>query len=780
MWSYREALSLNIMCNQVNAYGSDAKDEFTVCRENGKKQGIFKTWAVPVIPFLDAGNIDILETLWPHIVRLSKKISFQEVLVSLTKMSEPKIGRLAHQAIATIDYWEKKCTEQPTRLAASLERARLYSWILDRRLTKLFEAEPLSDKIDIRISQIVNRLWLAFGLMNPFYNLEAVVDDPLLLGVKNVEVDELSGRLDGVAILLPAAFREAVVTSALNWNGLNWEKVYKLSEKMLANPRYKKILINLSRIAEVPPQHIIFAANVLNWVPTRVGGKKSDKFPTSDALSRLEQTVTLPNPSQNELVAVLSEMNARIRFMNWIPLFEETKNFQGLSWTYASVCDTSGQLLQTLTEHPEMWACGFAKIFPKILQPQLKNLDAFSAKGRFLLHLILVEGKLKKSCFNGLDAKWQKKMVRNVIRYNDDIDEVQKPTHIIYPSSMVGCKPFGLSLAKLVIGQKKIPSGFVITTNEVENFLRENPQIWKFIRQLDLTKEIHRKKNLTGKIERAIKLQTVPKWLEKIIIRGLNQFPKSHLWAIRSSSLDEGEARGIYETTLRVPKHKCIEAVKNCIASLYSQKAMSFRKIRNESDMPRFAVLLQPYFRAEGGIAEIKPKRNGAAELHVSVGKTAAKVTSAKPILSEWNGSKNTDMVPSNLTEIVETTKKLNDIYGPIQIEWARKDNGLFILQMEHLPAVSSPIETEKVATRSLEIKSLSHLKEIANSLNSHSEFLALILNPINLESFQKKLFEILILFGRRIAEIRLSQRISPSCHIANICRIFGIRLITP
>ena len=53
MW---ESLELTLgLVQKVNVYSDDETDEFGVIRENGKREGIFKTWAVPVIPFLELG-----------------------------------------------------------------------------------------------------------------------------------------------------------------------------------------------------------------------------------------------------------------------------------------------------------------------------------------------------------------------------------------------------------------------------------------------------------------------------------------------------------------------------------------------------------------------------------------------------------------------------------------------------------------------------------------------------------------------------------------------------
>ena len=46
--------SLLPLVKKVSFFSTDTTDEFRVTRENGSTEGIFKTWAVPVIPFLEA------------------------------------------------------------------------------------------------------------------------------------------------------------------------------------------------------------------------------------------------------------------------------------------------------------------------------------------------------------------------------------------------------------------------------------------------------------------------------------------------------------------------------------------------------------------------------------------------------------------------------------------------------------------------------------------------------------------------------------------------------
>ena len=49
----RQTAIMLSLVSKLNVFGNDETDEFTVLRENGETNGIFKTWAVPVVPFFE-------------------------------------------------------------------------------------------------------------------------------------------------------------------------------------------------------------------------------------------------------------------------------------------------------------------------------------------------------------------------------------------------------------------------------------------------------------------------------------------------------------------------------------------------------------------------------------------------------------------------------------------------------------------------------------------------------------------------------------------------------
>ena len=86
--------------------------------------------------------------------------------------------------------------------------------------------------------------------------------------------------------------------------------------------------------------------------------------------------------------------------------------------------DIKTQLLQTLDQHPEVWQEGFAAVFATVLRPQLEGLDAVSAVGRFLIQLVVKEGKLREEFFSGVDLEWHNRTVELVTQPPTELEEV--------------------------------------------------------------------------------------------------------------------------------------------------------------------------------------------------------------------------------------------------------------------------------------------------------------------------------------------------------------------
>lgn len=771
MWNQNELLTLVRLSGKIDAFGNNDTDEFAIIQD-GKRQGIFKSWSIPVIPFLDFGNIDILTKLWPDITRLTKIMNFWQALATLKEEEENGISELALSAIETLEEWRRLCLRNPVYLARSLERARLNSWILDLELTQTFNDEPLSCILAERIKQLANRLELSLLLLSPFYHLEALVGDPEWLYGSEVPAKSLpgSGKLDVIAFLLPSALRNCIVASRSDWHGLSWESILQVTQDLLSDPAYQRVILNISRIAGIPPHHVLFVANSLEWIPTRVGGKKEDPVSTREAMDQLANIVCENEPTLKDknAASVLSDINALIRFLNWVPLIEGNRNFQGLDWTYSSVCDTSNALMATLSDNPNVWRSDFRPVFEQELKQQLEHLDATSAKGRFLLQLI-GEKRLKPVFTPSSDSNWKSRVVKQAAKSFSARLDIPRT---VWPRSLVGDKLFGLLLASLVLGTDHAINGFVITSDEVESLLRAIPRIWRDILRLNREQDLNHKVEIALQIQRAIGQINIPQWLSKATNKRMNALPKVKNWAIRSSSLEEGEARGIYASYLQVPSGKVETTILDCIASFFSKGAVMFRITSQAGDLPTFAVLVQPYKQGIGGVAT-RLSQEESRRVIVNAGSSAAVVT------SNGRGVQKLNSVHPLSTEVSQIFGDLERVFGHIQIEWVKSNKIIQLLQLDLLAQTSASAVQTKPCDFTIRIRSTEEMGGLEQKLKVHQGTAAVILGPeIKLDSFQGELLSLIARFGQRIGEVRTTGRVTETSHFANICRHFGIRLL--
>lgn len=690
MWTQRQIRMLSNLFGRYNAFPSSGReDEFVTIREDGTRRGIFKEWAPPILP-------------------------------ALSNMEE--------------DGWRSKARQQPAFLEKELRRAWRNSWLIDRDLTVKFTAQPLPENLVHRVAELVGQLKLAFGLMAPFYHLEAMVDDLAWLGIEESGNQAKTGELDVAAFLLPSALQQHVVATNGSWNGLDWSEIHRLTTMALADTSQAGVLLGLAGLLGVPPAHLVFAANALQWIPARVGGKKED-VPEREAIEQLKEVIARTREAKNpNCISVLADMNARIRFFNWLPLVEGPENFAGHNWTYASVCDTSDELFRTLDAYPELWQPDFRNVYGTKLRLQVLNLDAASAKGRFLLDLIVNEGRLVTGYVNQ----------HRQYRYQRSSCLIPRATYGFNQPCLVGTKPVGLTLAAHVIGQEHVLPGLVISMNSTES-----PRYKQFADE------------------------------------ARKHWPDVKLWAVRSSSMDEGTARGVYETILRVPPTELETAIQDCVRSYYQKSAVAFRRAKGldeQNHRAEIAVLLQPYQVGRcGGVATIAADGSGR-KYNISVARTAEQATSGGETKEyEFSGGMQT---PDSLGSLVSILNRLHDVFdGAIQIEWVMDNTGrIIVLQMEFLPtaqAKDNESQGKNELMAEVVINSEEDVKEAAAVIQETNGVVRLMIgSEIDLKSFQRELFTLVVRFGGRVGEIRLTNPVSPSSHFANICRHFGIRLV--
>jgi len=144
----------------------------------------------------------------------------------------------------------------------------------------------------------------------------------------------------------------------------------------------------------------------------------------------------------------------------------------------------------------------------------------------------------------------------------------------------------GANLGELIAFGIRVPPGFVITSNAYKYFIEYN-NLKERIKEV-LEKESD-EESASEKIRSLILSALVPKDLEESIYKGYDSLSKmvgkEVLVAVRSSATAEdiGEASfaGQQDTYLNVSRSELIEAVKKVWASLYTARAISYRKAKS-------------------------------------------------------------------------------------------------------------------------------------------------------------------------------------------------------
>lgn len=744
---------------KINFFGTNNSDEFFVTDENGERHGIFKTWAIPIIPFIENGNSEDLVNM------MSNTHNFLDSLNSSSKLK------------SSFENWTKLNSEQPARFFQSMERWRVFALINDQRLTEHFQNSPLPEEHVEKAAELFLRLMVSFELSAPFYNLEAIVGD-----VHNTyfnptnrypETNPTGGSLDVVGMLLPSALPNLVTSKKLDWNNLTWEKI----KNSLKTSSYdeRQIVFRIAKEIDVSPEDVIFAANALEFIPVNVGGKKGD-VSLEDA-----QRMIIESLDRNRITStnsVARNTNALIRFLNWFPVVKNSDNFKGLGWRYAAVCDTSSQLVD-LVQKSDLLKINYSDIFLNTISPQIAHVDATSAKGRFMLQLLL-EDKFKQEVYNQIKSRHAS--------FNNEINKVlsEKKSesyivdiHDYNPRALVGGKSAGLREASLIFGMDNVIPGQTITSEAINDMLKSDNVLWGKILELNSTQNIDKRMEISKSIQESILNIELP----------ITASFYNNKIAVRSSSFDEdsditGSAAGIYESVICENTDDLPNCVTKVVSSFFSEKAVSFRTLHGLSDIPMFAIILCTFIEGSGGIAFSSGNGNGwevvtssspskIADNHDSAF-DSFKMSSTgftKKVNKNWVDEKSVLMVG-------EMAKKAEQYLGQrVDIEFVvDKNNKLWVLQLRTLRDNKiKNIDKSSIKVSKISINSLEELSELkVSNIDKHN---LVIGRNIDLNQFQGTLFRWLVKNRDTIKTITLATRIPRTGHFANICLQLGIDL---
>jgi len=161
-----------------------------------------------------------------------------------------------------------------------------------------------------------------------------------------------------------------------------------------------------------------------------------------------------------------------------------------------------------------------------------------------------------------------------------------------------------------------VPDGFVVTTHAYDLFLEHNnlaDKIDDIVNSIDIDDLISLRRNGLA-IRRLIDDGEFPEDLENLISESYVELSNNYIVdnspqmatdvAVRSSStaedLQDASFAGQQETYLNIRgKHQVISAIKNCFASLYTDRAISYRKEINYTDRLSISVCVQKMVRSD-------------------------------------------------------------------------------------------------------------------------------------------------------------------------------------
>lgn len=738
-------------------FASDSDDEFQIIREDSTPQGIFKVWAPLIIPFLEGGK---------------------------------------HEGAEAIETWRCGLEKKPLCLHEVLEQWRAFSEVFDRRLQQVFSNREVPQNVEDAAAELFLRLKIAFAFAAPFYNIEALVADSRENKFGNpINFAETSqgGKLDGVALLLPSALADHVLAERLDWHNLNWEEIQNrvnlmrndfLEGKESTLARQFVLVARIADLAGVEANEVLFAANALEFIPANVGGKKTD-VKQDEAIDALTKLLEEPMADVGTNL-VAKDINALIRFLNWFPAIRSSENFQGKLWRYDAVCATANVLLGIVKNNPTLFLVGqFADVFERQLAPQLEEIDATSAKGRFLLQL-LEEGKFCKSLTERIERQVDP-FVEEVILGLEKIKEEESLIEVSQraPTFLVGGKANGLRRAIQIFGDEVVLDGKVLTSEAVGEWLAKIEGMEPLVLLLDSSTNIEDKLSIGREIVKRIEETEMATELVDRIKRSSG----GRKIVLRSSSFDEdvpliGPAPGIYESVTDIDSTD-VEAISNglkiVVASFFSVKAISFRELKGLRHKPIFAVLVQEFIDNIGGTVFID---NG--EIRMNVAPQPSMINHNNASFDEWSLSNGEERLISEskvlsqeqLVEIVRVARKAEEMFGSSDIEFVvdPKSNKIRILQLRTLQQ-QTPIDNGREILREPSlIKRIDNLEDLPD-IGNLSDINIRIAPQVNLETFQGTLFRWLTVNKQRIISITLEKRIPTTCHFANIVGCLGINL---
>jgi len=282
------------------------------------------------------------------------------------------------------------------------------------------------------------------------------------------------------------------------------------------------------------------------------------------------------------------------------------------------------------------------------------------------------------------------------------------------------------SLGELLSIRMPVPDGFAVTSHSYKHFIKHNKldrEIQKILKFTNV-KNIYQLQKAGKEIRELIKNSEFPPVLEKKIIRAFDKLGKEYV-AVRSSAtaedLPSASFAGQQESYLNVDKNHLLDRVKDCFASLFTDRAISYREDKHFNHFKIYlsvAVQKQIFSKASGVMFTIDPDSGHENFVVINAGfglgdyivqgritpdefwvfKNNCRLTEKKLGTKKFMevrsifGVKKKRLSKSmqNRFSISDTEaetlasmgKKIEKHYRcPMDIEWAKDENGIFIIQ---------------------------------------------------------------------------------------------------
>lgn len=702
---------------QFNHFGNSENDEFFLELPNHDRVPLFKAFSNPIFPlWLQDSNLDLSKLLF----------SDHE-----------------NSSLDALTNWRDLCLETPSHILASVELALVKALEFDRAQFQILEKEPTKQNLNEEISRLANHLQVALTLQSgTFYFAESLVDDFLkgeLNPLSQLDSSSLSGdgRLDFLAQIGSSLLQDSIPTSELNWQISNPEDLRKTSEAVLKKcDETSRFLLEISRISGHSPEDVLYAFNFIEFIPPRVHGKKED-FNQKEARTMFNESF-----SRKEGIA---DFNALIKFLSWLPIepISSSESGPALPRNYASVRNPTESLKSLIFSHPEIW-----KNSQEIesFQNQVQTMEMPAAEARALLFVLNnfikseFRPKVDQSSHNQLisdinaivkDRPKKKTLLNNKLNSLIEIENIAQ----ILPE--IHAAPFSL-----------------ISTTDIEEFLQSIEVSMKSI--ISLNHDTAALDSIRNKIiESSIS--------DKLVNKLLNTFPAGPI-IIRSCSSIEDQPRfgmlaGIHESRKVLdPNSESVSAAfKKVLLSMFSQKAVSLRNLKNSPFMPnQFDVVVQPFIQGHGGVLVIKDNN-----IRFDIATDTFAVTDGET-------SKIIAVDKKTIHFITKRGRELNDIRGDsIELEFIlTPENKLFLVQIKPIP--------EEVDNLNLLPSNIDLLITIPLDGEVPSETFILDLSKISLNSNQGDIYSFIAKHRSLIAAIK-TQPINDTSHLSNILRNLNI-----